>query len=104
MLAPTKPLCDQHADTFRKHLEIPPEKVVVFTGSNSGKAGELWKEGQIFISTPQGLENDVINQRIHLPEISLLILTRRIMLPESMLMSGWLNSMKSKPNFLEFWL
>ncbi|MEK6939082.1 MAG: DEAD/DEAH box helicase, partial [Nanoarchaeota archaeon] len=74
MLAPTKPLCDQHADTFRKHLEIPPEKVVVFTGSvTPEKRGELWKEGQIFISTPQGLENDVINQRIHLPEISLLI-------------------------------
>ncbi|MFH0701763.1 MAG: DEAD/DEAH box helicase [Candidatus Woesearchaeota archaeon] len=74
MLAPTKPLCDQHADTFRKHLDIPPEKVVVFTGSvTPEKRGELWKEAQIVISTPQGLENDVINQRIHLPEVSLLI-------------------------------
>jgi len=74
MLAPTKPLCDQHADTFRKHLEIPAEKVVVFTGSVAPeKREQLWKEAQIIISTPQGLENDVINQRIRLQEVSLLI-------------------------------
>jgi len=74
MLAPTKPLCDQHADTFRKHLEMPAEKVVVFTGSVAPEKREkLWKDAQIIISTPQGLENDVINQRIKLPEVSLLI-------------------------------
>src|SRR3989344_7940040 len=74
MLSPTKPLCDQHANTFRKHLEIPEGKVVVFTGSvPPEKRGELWKEAQIAISTPQGLENDVINQRIKLEEVSLLI-------------------------------
>lgn len=74
MLAPTKPLCDQHADTFRKHLEIAPEKIVVFTGSVAPeKREQLWKEAQIIISTPQGLENDVINNRINLEEISLLI-------------------------------
>ncbi|MFA6461678.1 MAG: DEAD/DEAH box helicase [Candidatus Woesearchaeota archaeon] len=74
MLAPTKPLCDQHAETFRTHLEIAEEKVVVFTGSVApDKREQLWKEGQIFISTPQGLENDVINQRINLQEVSLLI-------------------------------
>lgn len=74
MLAPTKPLCDQHADTFRKHLEIPSEKVVVFTGSVApDKREQLWKEAQIIISTPQGLENDVINNRIKLQEVSLLI-------------------------------
>src|SRR3989338_10432743 len=33
MLAPTKPLCEQHLESFRAHLEIAPEKVVLFTGS-----------------------------------------------------------------------
>ena len=74
MLAPTKPLCEQHVQTFRDHLTIPPEKIVLFTGEISpDKRKELWKEAQVIISTPQGLENDVINQRILLQEVCLLI-------------------------------
>ena len=74
MLAPTKPLCEQHVESFRRHLEIPAEKVVLFTGSVSPeKRAQLWKEAQIIISTPQGLENDIINSRIDLKEVSLLI-------------------------------
>ncbi len=75
MLSPTKPLCEQHTDTFRKHLDLAPEKIITFTGSISPeKRGELWKEAQIVISTPQGLENDTINNRVKLEEVSLLIL------------------------------
>ncbi len=74
MLAPTKPLCEQHVQTFREHLEVSPEKIVLFTGSVSPeKRAELWKDAQIVISTPQGLENDIINNRIKLKEVSLLI-------------------------------
>ncbi len=74
MLSPTKPLCEQHVETFRKHLEIPAEKIVLFTGSVAPeKRGELWKEAQVIISTPQGLENDVINRRVKLEEVSLLV-------------------------------
>ncbi|MBI2581920.1 DEAD/DEAH box helicase [Candidatus Woesearchaeota archaeon] len=74
MLAPTKPLCEQHLESFREHLEIAPEKVVLFTGSvQPEKRAQLWKEAQIIISTPQGLENDIINSRINLKEVSLLI-------------------------------
>ncbi len=74
MLSPTKPLCEQHITTFQKHLAIPPEKIVLFTGSVAPeKRGELWKEAQVIISTPQGLENDVINKRVLLDDVSLLI-------------------------------
>jgi len=74
MLAPTKPLCEQHVESFRQHLEVVPEKVVLFTGSVAPeKRAQLWKDAQIVISTPQGLENDIINQRINLKEVSLLI-------------------------------
>ena len=74
MLSPTKPLCEQHVTSFQKHLEIPAEKVVLFTGDvNPEKRAELWKDAQIIISTPQGLENDIINKRIKLDEVSLLI-------------------------------
>ncbi len=75
MLAPTKPLCEQHVQTFRRHLEVPEEKIVLFTGEiPPERRAELWKEATIIISTPQGLENDTINQRIRLEEASLLIL------------------------------
>lgn len=74
MLVPTKPLCEQHVESFREHLEISPEKVVLFTGSVAPeKRAQLWKDAQIVISTPQGLENDIINNRINLKEVSLLI-------------------------------
>jgi len=74
MLAPTKPLCEQHVNTFQKHLEVPTEKVVLFTGSVSPqKRAEMWKDAQVIVSTPQGLENDVINRRVKLEEVSLLI-------------------------------
>ena len=75
LLSPTKPLCEQHVETFRKHLELDPGKIVLFTGNVAPeKRGELWKDATIIISTPQGLENDVINQRVKLEEVSLLIL------------------------------
>lgn len=74
LLAPTKPLCEQHVDTFREHLEIEPEKIALFTGSvPPRKRAEMWKEAQVVVSTPQGLENDVINGRVRLEEISLLV-------------------------------
>src|SRR3989338_4981133 len=58
MLAPTKPLCEQHQETMKKHLEIPEDKIVLFTGSvTPEKRAQMWKEAVIIISTPQGLEN-----------------------------------------------
>ncbi|MBI2662884.1 DEAD/DEAH box helicase [Candidatus Woesearchaeota archaeon] len=75
LLAPTKPLCEQHQTTFRKHVNIEEEKIVLFTGSvTPEKREQLWKNAQIIISTPQGLENDTINNRINLKEVSLLII------------------------------
>ncbi len=74
MLAPTKPLCEQHVKSFRTHLDIDSEKVILFTGTvKPEKREELWKTAQIIISTPQGLENDAINRRVKLEEVSCLI-------------------------------
>lgn len=74
MLAPTKPLCEQHVESFRKYLEIDPEEIVLFTGSVSPlKRAALWQDAKIIISTPQGLENDLINKRINFAEVSLLV-------------------------------
>ena len=73
-LAPTKPLCEQHLQTLKDHLDLPEEKFTIFTGNvPPKKRQELWKDSQIIISTPQGLENDIINNRINLKEVSLVI-------------------------------
>ncbi len=73
ILAPTKPLCEQHLNSFRQHLDIDPEKVVLFTGEvPPAKRAELWKQATVIVSTPQGLENDVINGTVRLEEVSLL--------------------------------
>ena len=75
LLAPTKPLCEQHLTTFKKHLTLPEEKIVLFTGSvTPKKRGEMWKDAQVIISTPQGLENDSINRRVKLEDVSLLVI------------------------------
>ncbi|MFO8016593.1 MAG: DEAD/DEAH box helicase [Candidatus Woesearchaeota archaeon] len=73
-LAPTKPLVEQHMESFRKNMEIDEGELAVFTGFVSPeKRKELWKNSRIIFSTPQGLENDIINRRIDLSEVSSLI-------------------------------
>ncbi len=74
ILAPTKPLVDQHAETLKKSLDVDECKVIVLTGQISPKNREaLWKEAKIICSTPQGLENDLINKKISFEEVSLLV-------------------------------
>lgn len=74
ILAPTKPLAQQHLETFKKHLEIPEEQLVLLTGAISPeKRSQLWQTARIAFSTPQGLENDIISERIKLDDISLLV-------------------------------
>lgn len=72
-IGPTRPLIEQYLDVFKKHFVIEEEKLAVFTGFVSPKKrAELWEKSQIFFSTPQGLENDIISARIKLEEVSLL--------------------------------
>ncbi len=73
-LAPTKPLAQQHLDTFKKHFEIEKEKLVLFTGETAPeKRAAQWTGAKIVFATPQGLENDIINSKIDLAEVSLAI-------------------------------
>ncbi len=73
-LSPTRPLVQQHHETFKEHYPIGEEKIAVFTGHvKPEKRKELWKNSQIIFSTPQGLENDIIARRINLADVSLLV-------------------------------
>ena len=73
-LAPTKPLVEQHKKTFLEHLDLPESQLQVFTGEITPvKRAMLWKYARIIFSTPQGLENDIINGNVDLSNISLMI-------------------------------
>jgi Fanconi anemia group M protein len=71
VLAPTKPLVQQHADFYREALAIPEEEVIVFTGEVSpDDRGALWGETTVVIATPQVIENDLIGGRISLRDVT----------------------------------
>jgi len=72
-IGPTKPLIDQYWEVFKQHFDISEEEMSIFTGLvKPAKREQLWKTSKIIFSTPQGLENDIINNRIKLEEVSLL--------------------------------
>lgn len=74
ILAPTKPLAEQHLQTFKEAIELPEEKFVLFTGEiTPQKREQLWQTAQIIFSTPQGLENDIIGNKIDITKVSLLV-------------------------------
>ncbi|MFB6189987.1 MAG: DEAD/DEAH box helicase [Candidatus Nanohaloarchaea archaeon] len=73
-LAPTRPLVEQHLDTFRDLIDIPGDDMEVLTGdTRPEKRYELWKEKRVFFSTPQVVENDLIADEIPRDEFSLVI-------------------------------
>jgi Fanconi anemia group M protein len=70
LLAPTKPLVEQHADFYRDALDVPDEEIVVFTGEVSpDDRGALWDEATVVIATPQVIENDIVGGRIDLADV-----------------------------------
>lgn len=74
-LTPTKPLAEQHLQTFKKHLDLDESAINIFTGDTSPeKRIVLWENTKIALGTPQGFENDVIGSKIKLEDVSLLII------------------------------
>ena len=73
LIGPTKPLIEQYCNVFKGHFDIPEDELAIFTGLVAPKTREeLWKKSIIIFSTPQGLENDIISNRVNLKEVSLL--------------------------------
>jgi len=71
MLAPTKPLVQQHAEFYREALEIDDDDVVVFTGEvRPDDRAALWEDARIVIATPQVVENDLVGNRISLTDVT----------------------------------
>lgn len=74
ILAPTKPLVQQHERTFKEFLDIPDEEFSTFTGTIApAKRMAAWSSSRVIFSTPQGLENDVLSGKISLADVSLIV-------------------------------
>jgi Fanconi anemia group M protein len=71
LLAPTKPLVQQHAEFYREALQIPDEEIVVFTGEvRPDDRAALFEDARVVIATPQVVENDLVGNRIDLQGVT----------------------------------
>ncbi|UCD13194.1 MAG: DEAD/DEAH box helicase family protein [Thermoplasmatales archaeon] len=63
-LAPTKPLCEQHASSVKNLTILSDDDVAVVTGETytPRKRKEIYKKARVIVATPQTIENDVDNQ------------------------------------------
>jgi len=74
VLAPTRPLINQHYDSFRSLMTIPEEQFVVLTGKiPPEKRVDYFREKQIIFYTPQTLRNDLANRKYTLEKVCLII-------------------------------
>ena len=68
--APTKPLLDQHEYTTKESLNIDTDKIIQVSGQIAPeKRKEIWERGQVFICTPQTIQNDIIQRRVKFEEV-----------------------------------
>ncbi len=73
-LAPTKPLAQQHIESFRKHMELPEEQFALLTGEEPAKnRKEIWEKSRAIFATPQTIENDLITNNLSLRDVSLVV-------------------------------
>jgi len=74
ILAPTRPLINQHYHTFLNFLTIAEDKFIVLTGKTPAEQRkELFQENQILFYTPQTLRNDLVNRKYNLSDTALVI-------------------------------
>ncbi len=80
MLAPTKPLVEQHLRYFEKYLVAKPQEssfaspFVMFTGeAPPSERTEDWKRATVILATPQVVKNDLLAGRYTLADVTLLV-------------------------------
>jgi len=73
-VAPTRPLAEQHLGYFKKHLPELFATLELFTGKTPAETRKnLWQNAEIIFSTPQCIENDLVNGLYDLKSVSLLV-------------------------------
>lgn len=75
MLAPTRPLAEQHFESFQKQLPELFADLQLFTGSvPAAKRRSIWQTAEVIFSTPQCVANDVRAGLYSLEDVSLLVI------------------------------
>ena len=65
VMAPTKPLINQHAKSFRNFLKIPEKKIVELSGAIAPAARKkIIATAKVIIATPQTIRNDIIHNHL----------------------------------------
>lgn len=76
ILAPTRPLVNQHWDSFMSNIKLLDEQTVVVTGKIPPHARTIvWnnKTIRLFFSTPEVVKNDIIDKRLSLVDFFLVV-------------------------------
>jgi len=74
ILAPTRPLIEQHMNSFKKTLPEDWADMQIFTGKTPAeKRREIWQTAEFIFSTPQCISNDLKKHLYTLENVSLLI-------------------------------
>lgn len=74
LLAPTRPLAEQHLNSFKKYLPELFAEMQLFTGQiESPLRKKIWQTADIIFSTPQCIANDLKKEMYSLAEVCLLI-------------------------------
>ncbi len=75
ILAPTKPLVEQHLAFFKTQLPELFAQLEIFTGATpASQRKKLWNQSDIIFSTPQCIANDIKKELYSLDEVSLLVI------------------------------
>ncbi|MHA1281895.1 MAG: DEAD/DEAH box helicase [Promethearchaeota archaeon] len=74
VLAPTRPLINQHFDSFIHFLSLNPKNCAILTGRIlPEKRAIIFQERQFLFFTPQTLRNDLVKNRYNLGKVCLII-------------------------------
>ena len=74
ILAPTKPLSEQHFQSLAKLLNTDKESMLLLTGSiRKSKRNELVSNAKVIVATPQTFANDLKNGHINLEDYGLVV-------------------------------
>ncbi len=74
LLAPTKPLCEQHYDELKRMMKVDPGDILLLTGTIAkGKRKELESLAKVIVATPQTFANDLRSSDITIGDFSVAV-------------------------------